>query len=226
MTRLLIHVEGQTEEDFVNDVLAPHLYGVGYTNVRAIFLGNPRQRSRGGGVRPWGSVRRDVVNHLLEDQGRISTTMVDYYGLPLSWPGRAEAREGQKTVIQRAATVEQAVLKDISCGLTNFNPKRFVPYVVMHEFEGLLFSDPARFARGIERTDLSREFQTIRDMFPTPEHIDDSPQTAPSKRVEALVRNYQKPLMGVHAAQEIGLNAIRKECPLFNGWIERLERFV
>ena len=152
--------------------------------------------------------------------------MVDYYGMDRTWPGYREARLGRKTLYERATAVEQAVLKDISCGLTNFNPKRFVPYVVMHEFEGLLFSDPVRFAQGIERPDLSREFQTIRDMFPTPEHIDDWPQTAPSKRVEALVRNYQKPLMGVQAVQAIGLEAIRKECPLFNGWIERLELLV
>ncbi len=26
MTRLLVHVEGQTEESFVNRILAPHLY--------------------------------------------------------------------------------------------------------------------------------------------------------------------------------------------------------
>ena len=226
MARLLVHVEGQTEENFVNEVWAPHLYNVGYTNVRAIFLGNPRQRSQGGGIRPWGSVRKDFMNHLLEDQGRISTTMVDYYGLPLSWPGRAEAIEGQKTAIERAATVEEAVLNDILFGLTNFNPQRFVPYVVMHEFEGLLFSDPDEFAQAIERPDLSREFQTIRNQFPTPEDIDDSPETAPSKRIQSLVEHYQKPLMGVYAVQDIGLETIRNECRLFNRWIEKLEKLV
>lgn len=46
MTRLLIHVEGQTEESFVNDILAPHLYGQGFTNVSARLLGNARQRER------------------------------------------------------------------------------------------------------------------------------------------------------------------------------------
>ena len=152
--------------------------------------------------------------------------MVDYYGLPLSWPGRAEAREWQKTINERATIVEEAVLKDISCGLTNFNPHRFVPYVVMHEFEGLLFSDPDEFARAIERPDLSHQFQTIRDRFPTPEDIDDSPETAPSKRIERLYERYQKPLNGVQAVQDIGLETIRNECPLFNRWIERLEQLA
>ena len=30
MARLLIHVEGETEETFVNDLLADHLYNFGY----------------------------------------------------------------------------------------------------------------------------------------------------------------------------------------------------
>ena len=226
MTRLLIHVEGQTEEDFVNNVLAPHLYKVGYTNVVARLLGNARQRGRRGGITKWANARKEVMSHLLEDQGRISSTMVDYYGLPLSWPGRTEAREGKKTLIERAAAVEQAVLKDISSGLTNFNLQRFVPYVVMHEFEGLLFSDPDRFAQAIGRSDLSHEFQAIRNGFPTPEDINDSPETAPNKRIKRLYRRYQKPLKGVQAVQAIGLETIRRECPLFNGWIERLERLV
>ena len=152
--------------------------------------------------------------------------MVDYYGMDQTWPGYKEARLGRKTLYERATAVEQAVLKDISCGLTKFNPKQFVPYVVMHEFEGLLFSDPDRFARGIERPDLFREFQTIRDMFPTPEDIDDSLETAPSKRIERLYQRYQKPLLGVQAVQDIGLDTIRRECVLFDRWIERLECLV
>jgi hypothetical protein len=40
---------------------------------------------------------------------------------------------------------------------------------------------------------VGSEFQEIRNQFLTPEEIDDSPVTAPSKRVEALVPGYQKP---------------------------------
>ena len=152
--------------------------------------------------------------------------MVDFYGLPCSWPGRTEARKGRKTVSERAIGVEQAVLKDVSQALTNFNPKQFVPYVVMHEFEGLLFSDPDRFAQGIERPDLSCELQSIRDGFQTPEDIDDSPETAPSKRIERLYERYQKPLDGVLAVQAIGLETIRRECLQFDRWIERLEQLA
>ena len=106
----------------------------------------------------------------------------------------------------------------------DFDQKRFVPYVVMHEFEGLLFSDAKGFARAILRPKLSSKFQAIRDEFATPEEINDSPETAPSNRVEDLIPGYQKPLMGVLAAQEIGIDTIRRECPLFSGWLEELEQ--
>lgn len=62
MTRLLIHVEGETEETFVNEVLGPHLYGCGYTQVSARLLGNARQRHRRGGIRAWHAVREDILN--------------------------------------------------------------------------------------------------------------------------------------------------------------------
>ena len=94
----------------------------------------------------------------------------------------------------------------------------------MHEFEGLLFSDPDRFARGIGRLDLSPKLQAVRDEFSTPEEINDSLDTAPSRRVRNLYEGDQKPLMGVLAVEAIGLDAIRKECPLFSGWIEALEQ--
>ena len=226
MARLLIHVEGQTEEDFVNEVLAPHLYRQGYTKVGARLMGNARQRDRRGGIRSWNSVRGDIIRHLKEDAGCLVTTMVDYYGLPQTggraWPGRQAA--GALAVAQKASTVERALSLDI-CGKmgAGFNPDRFIPFVMMHEFEGLLFSDCKRFSQGIGQPDLADAFQAIRDEFVSPEEINDSPVTAPSKRVEQLVKNYQKPLLGTLAVLEIGLNAIRQECPHFREWLSSLE---
>ncbi len=101
--------------------------------------------------------------------------------------------------------------------------RRFVPFVVMHEFEGLLFSDCAAFARAILKENLASGFQGIRDGFGTPEDINDSEQTAPSKRVLALMPEYQKPRHGEDAAREIGIERMRLECPLFDAWIRRLE---
>lgn len=226
MSRLLIHVEGETEETFVNEVLGPYLYSRGYSRVSARLMGNARQRDRRGGIRPWVTVKEDIVTHLREDPQSLASCMVDYYALPQTaeraWPGRQLA--GSLPFPQKAPVIQEALLAEICSEMgNNFDPRRFLPYVMMHEFEALLFSDCELFARGIGRQDLAPRFQQIRNGFETPEEIDDSPATAPSKRVLALVPGYEKPLMGALAVLEIGLDAIRAQCPHFRSWIERLE---
>jgi hypothetical protein len=226
MARLLVHVEGQTEEGFVNEILRDHLVNQGYQSVGARIIGNARLRLRRGGVRPWLAVRRDIVNHLREDSGCVATTMVDYYGLPQdgdgAWPGRAAANGLART--DKAASVENALRASIAKEMGgSFDPRRFVPFVVMHEFEGLLFSDCAAFGRGIGRPDLEPRLRAIRELFGTPEDINDSSATAPSKRIEEIVPNYEKPLFGALAVLEIGLTQIRSECPHFDGWLDELQ---
>ncbi len=97
---------------------------------------------------------------------------------------------------------------------------------MMHEFEAMLFSDCDAFAQAIDRPDLAGSFQQVRALFDTPEDINDFPTTAPSKRIEALLPGYQKPLIGPAAVTEIGLHAIRTECLHFAEWLSRLERAV
>src|SRR5579863_4291233 len=218
MARLLVHVEGQTEETFVNELLSGHLIAQGYYSVGARLVGNARQR---GGIRPWPSVKRDILHHLYEDPGCIATTMVDYYGLPEAWPGRTRSRS-LGSIQQKAACVQDALRDDIAGEMgKRFDSERFLPFVVMHEFEGLLFSDCSSFSRAIARLDLEPYLANIRADFATPEDINDSVLTAPSKRIEALLPAYQKPFLGVLAAIEIGLEGIRKECPHFNSWIQQ-----
>jgi len=136
VTRLLIHVEGETEETFVNEVLRTHLVARGYSSVSARLLGNARQRDRRGGISAWESARKDILNHLRGDPGCVASTMVDYYAMPKSgqkaWPGRAAAREAASS--DRAEAVESALLADIVARMgPGFAPRRFVPHVTMHE---------------------------------------------------------------------------------------------
>jgi len=225
-TRLLVEVEGQTEEQLVNEVLAPHLYEKGYQAVCARLVGNQRLRARRGGIRNWDSVSRDIVRHLREDHGRIVTTMVDYYALPATWPGRATAASlPAETSAAKAARVEEALLDDMAERMgAGFDRRRFVPFVVMHEFEGLLFSSCGALPRLVGDGELEAKLTEIRDGFSTPEDINDSPETAPSKRISSLVPRYEKPLYGVITFLEIGLRTVRAECPHFHQWLEQLER--
>lgn len=225
MTRLLVHVEGQTEEQFINEILAPHLKTKGYESVSARILGNARSRNKRGGIRAWESARKDITTHLRQDSGCIATTMVDFYGLPQgngAWPGRAGAFGSSAR--DKASGVEDALAASVSEEMGEaFDGRRFVPFIVMHEFEALLFSDCAAFGRGIGQPNMEPKFQAIRDAFETPEDINDSPVTAPSKRVESLVPKYEKPLFGALAILEIGLARIREECPHFAAWLTQLE---
>ena len=217
MTRLLLYVEGETEESFVANVLSWHLYSWGYASVSA---------RPSGGIKPWPTARKEILRNLTQDRGCVVSTIVDFYGLPMrdsgAWPGRAAAEKS--TVPQKAKTVEDALLSDIVNHMgSRFNPNRFVPYVMMHEFEAMLFSDCLKFCTLLGRVDLLPRFQAMRDAFASPEEIDDSPLNAPSKRVETLVPSYRKPLHGTLGVLEIGLETIRRECPHFRGWLERLE---
>ncbi|MCY4500236.1 MAG: DUF4276 family protein [Alphaproteobacteria bacterium] len=220
MTRLLVLVEGETEEMFVNSVLEPHLRTFGYIQVAARLLGNARQRSRRGGIRAWSSARTDLERHLRQDREAILALMVDYYGLPQNgpraWPGRA-ASAGADAV---EAALRECVTSRMGGG---FDRNRFLPLVMMHEFEAMLFSDCEAFGTAIGRPDLVCKLQAIRNEFANPEAIDDSPETAPSKRIGTLFPGYEKPLMGTLAALQIGLDRIRAECPHFRSWLERLE---
>ena len=222
MARLIVLVEGQTEESFVNEVLAPYLSGVSFDSVSARIFGNARLRSKRGGVKKWESARKDIETLLKEDPGLFVTIMVDFYGMKVDWPGRQNALS-ENTTFLRAQTVEQAVLNSIANSFQNLDTSRFIPSVVMHEFEGLLFSHPSRFAGSIGHPELSKEFSAIAGDFSSPEEINDSYQTCPSRRVCLLAPDYDKVLHGVQAAQEIGLDTIRQKCLVFNQWIERLE---
>ena len=220
MNRLLVLVEGVTEEGFVNEVLEPHLRTFGYIQVAVRLLGNARQRSRRGGIRGWSSERRNLEDRLRQDSGVVVALMVDYYALPQSgpraWPGRA-ASTGADAV---EAALRECIANRMGAG---FDRSRFQPLVMMHEFEAMLFSDCEAFGRAIDHPQIVSALQAIRDAFPNPEAIDDSPEGAPSKRIETLYPDYEKPLMGNLAALEIGLDRIRAECPHFRSWLERLE---
>ncbi|WP_268944765.1 DUF4276 family protein [Pseudomonas sp. KNUC1026] len=101
--------------------------------------------------------------------------------------------------------------------------RRFVPFVQMYEFESLLFSDPEAFAQGVDRPELGLGLREVVGKFESPEHINNSPATAPSKRIEALMPGYEKPLMGTLAALQIGLDSMRAECALFDAWLAGIE---
>lgn len=218
MIRVHVICEGQTEEMFVSQVLAETFETQGIYLVPAL-IGKPGHK--GGNVR-FERVLADVQKRLLGERKAWCTTFFDFYGLPEAFPGKVEAK-GLNDVDSKAECLQQAMTARLRDKIGDDPMRRFVPYVQMYEFEGLLFSCPDQLACGIGQSDLGAEFQSIRDGFDTPEAINDSPVTAPSKRILKLFNGYEKPLHGSLAALEIGLTAIRQECPRFDAWLHQIE---
>lgn len=224
--------EGHTETEFVKVVLCRHLAEVGYHSVAARLFGYHRSRARRGGIVRWPQARRDIVRHLKQDPGVIVTTMVDYHGLPSAspngWPGRRRS-ESEPAIGRRAAVVEAAAGDDIAAALGPSQAgDRFVPFVMLHEFEAPLFSDCLKFADAVAGfgddlpvTEMAARLEGIRRGHAAPEEIDD-PRESPSKRIQEVIPGYRKRSMGPQAARAIGIPAMMRACPHSASWIERL----
>jgi len=223
MSRIILVVEGETEQAAVREVVAPHvaLQGVFVT---AALVGRPGHK---GGVRPFPQVSRDIARLLRQEPDTRIGTLFDYYALPCDWPGLAAAKAQKGR--QKAVTVENAMADALAETMgPNFQRQRFIPYVQLHELEALLFVDPNLMAEAFEEPKLSSHFAGIVAEFANDcEMIDDGPQTAPSKRIQAVYPRYQKGKgLNAHAPlimAAIGIERLCKACQHFGGWYGMLE---
>jgi len=184
-----------------------------------IVVGLPGQK--GGGV-SYARAQKDILLRLKQDRFAYCSTMLDFYGLGKGFPGTPLPTNLSN--LDKVIHIEQAVKQDIIAHAPELRADvRFIPYLQLHEYEALLFSNPAAFAGGINQSNLASQFQSIRDGFPTPEDIDDSPNTAPSKRVLDLCPSYSKVLDGTRAAIAVSVDTMRRECAHFRDWLTRLE---
>jgi hypothetical protein len=167
-------------------------------------------------VKPWPGIKHEIERTMKHDAGLRVGLLVDYYGMPPEWPGRtASALDPQ----DRAATIQDELRASLDPELR----PRFFPGVLMHEFEAFVFVDVDQAAAAWVRPELVEPLRAIRSAFQSPEHINDSSTTAPSKRLIALIPGYQKPLAGAQAVEAIGLEKIRGACQCFDAWLTRLE---
>ena len=222
--RLHFIVEGQTEEAFVNTVLSPHLATVGViADARCVEFSRRRQHLFRGGVRQYAKLRADLWRWIRQDSkpDAYFTTMVDLYGLDRledEFPGYDQA-ERYHDPHQRVIALERSMAEDVDY-------HRFIPYLQLHEYEALLFADPAKLDwQFSEHEDAIARLQHVREGFETPEHIDDGSETAPSKRIIREIPEYehQKVSAGPIVAGKIGLAVLRRECRHFNDWLRVLE---
>ena len=202
MTRLVISVEGETEEEFVKTSLAPHFRDRGI-HATPVLLGRARRRVRGGGNVTIGRLASEL-RHLRTSFDAV-TSLVDFYGF------RGKRNMSPDDLIQA-----------IHDGTGRPDDGSVFPYVQVHEFEGLLFSHVDAF-ESVFRDAPIADLTSVRLGFNTPEDINDQRETAPSKRLAKLIDGYRKRLHGPILADLIGLERMRKQCPRFDGWLRRIE---
>ncbi|MDR2826214.1 MAG: DUF4276 family protein [Deltaproteobacteria bacterium] len=206
MSRIHIFCEGITEEIFVRELLRPHFESLG------IWLNSILVGGRAGGVNTYGKIRREIDIKCKEDSGSYVTTLLDYYAFPTDgvlYPMQ------ESDPIKRAKSLVTAFQQDIG-------HRNFIANLVVHEYEGLLFSRPESFETVFNR-DTAVAVKAIRNSVLTPEHIDDGKESAPSKRLKALLKNYDKTRHGLLLAKNMGLDSIRKNCLTFDAWLTCLE---
>ncbi len=223
MIRLNIIVEGQTEEAFVGRVLMGPLAlaGVG-VSVRCVETSRDKKRHKifRGGLLDYNRAKRDLLRWMKEDQKQDAwfTTMFDLYALPDDFPGRIEAKR-PPTALERVISLEEAFS-------TDFAHPRFIPYIQLHEFEALLFADPAKLDWAfIEHEEAIAKLVEAAASFKSPEDIDDGQTTAPSKRIIQAIPEYaaRKTSAGPLVAEKIGLPILRAKCLHFDAWLKKIE---
>jgi hypothetical protein len=217
LTKVLVLVEGQTEETFVRDVLAKHLQAFGVYMI-AVLVSTKRVKSGRkfkGGISQYGKVRHEL-SLLLRDRSAVAvTTMIDYYGLPRDFPGFQTLPMGS-SCYQRVNHLERALAADLG-------DSRLLPYLSLHEFEALLFTSPPEIQSAFPDFRVAGPLDAALRSAGSPEEINDGPDTHPSARLEKLLPTYQKPLHGPILAGRIGLEALCDRCSHFAAWVRSLE---
>ena len=212
MKRVYIVVEGQTEQEFVRSVLYPYFSTKGVISVTPILI-RTSKTGRGGHVNSLHLLNtiKALLDTMKDDV--VITTFVDYFRIPNNMPEYGECMLlGNDTL--RANAMEAALSRKL-------NDTRFVPYIQLHEFEALLFSNNKGFEEYFSSDQSSKTAAIISD-FANPEDINSSPDTAPSKRILALEKGYDKVIQGNLIALGVGIDDMLAKCPRFCSWVSRI----
>lgn len=212
MKRVYIVVEGQTEQEFVNSMIVPYLYGFGIYSVTPVLIRT--SRSGRGGMINYEHLHNTIKMLLQSSQTDfIVTTFIDFFRIPNNMPKYEECIT-KPNDMQRIEALEEAMNENIS-------DSRFFSYIQMHEFEALLFSNN----KGFESYFIDNEAEqtsAIIAAYENPEDINSTPEGAPSKRLLSIKPDYNKVLEGNLIALEIGINVILEKCPRFAEWINAI----
>ena len=215
MKRVVIICEGETEREFCKNILAP------YFIAKNIHIQSPLIKRSMGGVVRWSILKKEIQTYLLETDVFV-TMLIDYYGLysKYAFPGWTEA-EKITDKVERMNFLESAMNEDIEDSARH----RFLPYLQLHEFEGLLFNDIQVFYDQVPQNEIIGEPELVKTFqdYDNPEMINNNRETSPSHRLKRIIEGYNKVLYGHYFAEAIGLDNIRAKSPRFNEWLGKIE---
>lgn len=216
MIRCYVMCEGQTEETFIRDVIAPLLLP------KEISLIATFPNHRAGNFK-YARVKPEIIKFLKQETTTFITTFCDLYALDNEFPSFSESQK-QQDVYDKVAILEQGFKNDIAKE-NQLYAKRFIPYIQPYEFEGLLFTDISKVT-AIETAwnKSTKTLQAIRDDAKSPEHINDGYDTKPSERLKKHLPSpkYDKILHGTLAIEAIGIDKLLDECRHFAQWYNQL----
>ncbi|HAN18180.1 MAG: hypothetical protein A2X13_07645 [Bacteroidetes bacterium GWC2_33_15] len=216
MKRVIIICEGETEKEFCTKILSPFFAS------KHIFIQSPLIKKSMGGIVKWNELKKQITLHLKNEKTAFVTTLIDYYGLykKYQFPGWDESLKiTDKNA--RMDFLEKMMSENIEADIRN----RYLPYIQLHEFEGLLFNDINVFYEQIPKNELigiAELKQTFND-YDNPEMINDKKETSPSHRLERIIKGYNKIIYGNFLADAIGLDKICKKSIRFNNWLQKIE---
>jgi len=215
--RLRFLVEGNTEGNYINQILIPYLLGIGIKafSAQKVTTSSHRERQFKGGSVSYEKFIRELIRLIKSDTNAIYTTMLDYYALP---------KDFKNTDNDTPEAIEDKIKNDIENEIGSY-PTRIIPYIQKHEFETLLLVKPQEIGNYFGDTNkvsgLLSEIRGYSDI----EDINNTPEGAPSKRIERYFPAYvsSKSTAGPIIAKRIGLDLMRTRCKKFNAWINKIE---
>lgn len=215
MRGIYIICEGQTEEEFVIGILRPYFNLHQIYDVRPILMTTSKGH-KGGDVK-YDRLKFNIDKLLKRETDILVTTFIDFFRLVNDFPKFGEAQAIQNK-IQRVDFLEQALAEVI-------DNTRFIPYIQLHEFEGLLFAskDGFKFLPDLKQANLNSLLLAV-DEKENPEELNDGELTAPSKRLEQLIPGFDKnkPFYGGLIAEVNTINPVLERCVRFKTWVETL----
>lgn len=222
MKKIFVVTEGKSETNFVNQVLAPYFLSFDKVLIPTNVL-TKKDDGKGkmykGGLSRFSQADKTIkpnIKNAERNSDTFVTTMFDYYGLPKDTPGITEAN--QKTdSYEKVECIEKAMQ-------IYENPSKpiYFPYIQLHEFEALIFSDIHK----LEEEYFDYNLKPLKDCLQqnsNPELIDNGIETSPSKRILSCICTYDKATAGVAVLGKIGIENLCRKCHHFSTWIEKLK---